>query len=202
MMASFEQAFSRISPHEYTSDNYYSNDPDDKGKETYMSISRKHHPKFKGWAIIDAARENGEPIPFMELLVMKYWKDNFWNVFDGDQHPQIISDEMLDISINMSPSAAIKMLQKTLNILNYDSKDWKKGSRFLFADLVVDGLYGGKTASGLKEIINLKGVEVIHKHLNTKQAAYYDEIALRDPTQRKWIGGWYSRVQLSGLLSG
>jgi hypothetical protein len=34
------------------------NDPDDRGGETYRGISRVHWPKWAGWAIIDAEKQN------------------------------------------------------------------------------------------------------------------------------------------------
>ena len=49
-MAKFSISLQKTLAHE----GFYSNDPDDLGKETYKGISRIFHPKWNGWTIIDS----------------------------------------------------------------------------------------------------------------------------------------------------
>ena len=48
-MADFEKAFAKI----IKAEGGYVNNPNDKGGETYMGITRKNHSKLKMWKLID-----------------------------------------------------------------------------------------------------------------------------------------------------
>jgi lysozyme family protein len=57
----FEEAFKVV----VTDEGGYSNNPNDRGAETYRGISRKFHPDWRGWPIVDTAKAN-PPCPPLE----------------------------------------------------------------------------------------------------------------------------------------
>ena len=50
----------------------YVNHPNDPGGETYKGISRRAHPNWKGWQLIDQKK----PVP--EQLVQEFYYNNYW----------------------------------------------------------------------------------------------------------------------------
>lgn len=88
-MANFDKAYNITNKHE----GFYANVDWDPGKETYMGISRRYHPKWSGWALIDNyKRTNGQPkwnqnlsnIPGLHAAHKSYSKSVFWNPIKGD----------------------------------------------------------------------------------------------------------------------
>ena len=55
-MANFDIAFRRT----ISAEGGYVNDPNDKGGETYMGISRRAHPTSKIWTYIDKVDKKGK----------------------------------------------------------------------------------------------------------------------------------------------
>ena len=63
----------------------YSDDPDDRGGETFMGISRRFHPDWEGWDEIDSLKDSGihlgnsivEDEMLMSLVNALYY-DRFW----------------------------------------------------------------------------------------------------------------------------
>ena len=53
-MANFQQAFQ----HTAAAEGGYSNNPKDKGGETYRGIARKYWPDWAGWIIVDEYKRN------------------------------------------------------------------------------------------------------------------------------------------------
>ncbi|MDR1308836.1 MAG: hypothetical protein LBL95_02880 [Deltaproteobacteria bacterium] len=71
----------------------YVNDPQDKGGETFRGISRKAHPDWEGWPLIDAAKELVGDTPRaidrhfendqeMAAMVSRFYRVNYWQPFD------------------------------------------------------------------------------------------------------------------------
>jgi lysozyme family protein len=188
-MANFKQAFDITSGNE----GGYSNDPADSGGETYRGISRKYHPSWSGWVIVDSYKTkpgfpknmaadvqlNNEVESFYKML---YWDINLLDDFSSQE----VANEMYDTSVNMGTVKAAKFLQKALNVLN------KNGS--LYTDLVEDGKIGFNTLKAMKTCIDAVGAEFIYKVLNILQGNQYIEIMTNNPTQEKFALGWLRRV--------
>lgn len=190
-MASFELAYNITLGHE----GGYSNDPDDAGGETYKGVSRRYHPDWEGWAVIDAYKANNNP-KFPECLdidgplqdmIKKFYKQNYWNLFWGDTIPnQFIVNELFDTSVNMGISRAIKYLQIGLNVLNRNGK--------LYPDIVEDGKFGYGTLKALNAYLSTDSPELLYKIMNVLQGAHYIEYMKKDPKQEKSCRGWFSRI--------
>ncbi|KMS57141.1 glycoside hydrolase family 108 protein [Sphingobium cupriresistens] len=96
-----------------------------------------------------------------------------------------IGHELFDTGINMGVATAGRFLQRALNVLNRQQKD--------YPDLIVDGACGEKTRAALKGYVAVRGAaggEVLRKALDALQGARYIEIAEANPTQEAFLYGW------------
>ncbi len=194
-MADFEIAFDETMLFE----GGYVHDPDDKGGETYRGIARKFHGTWPGWTIVDDLKQKS-PEHFkdeldrndkLQDLVKSFYRETFWKAIAGDKlTDQHIANELFDTGVNQGSATAIKYLQESLNLLNRNQKS--------YADIVVDGKMGDPTLSTLEKFLELdKGhPDALLKLLNLFQGLRYIESARKDPTQRKFMRGWLTRVGL------
>lgn len=121
-MANFDIAFQKIAQLE----GGYVNDPDDAGGETYMGISRKHNPTWKGWTYIDNIKKyygvkninyNAKKSLALQALVKERYKTVYWDVFNLDEVPsQKIAYQIFDTTINCGQKAAIKIAQQAMGV--------------------------------------------------------------------------------------
>lgn len=117
-MADFTKAYNRTG----RTEGKYSNDPADKGGETWEGISRNMHSEWEGWAIIDFYRHNPKfpiiltGIEKLELAVKKFYKKTFWDVMRGDEMTiQLVAESIYDSCVNMGPKEAIILAQRSLH---------------------------------------------------------------------------------------
>lgn len=115
-MADFLTAHKRTARYE----GGYSNDPQDRGGETYKGIARVFHPKWPGWAIIDAykarhgAMKRGQVIndPALDQMVLDFYRKTFWNEMRGnDIFDQDMANMIYDDAVNTSVVPAIRKAQ-------------------------------------------------------------------------------------------
>ena len=197
-MAEFKYAFNKTMGHE----GGYSCDPDDLGGETFRGISRKYHPCWPGWDLIDAYTF-GEPRnvgadteaemmadPVLSRLVEEFYKAMFWDRFLGDliEYAQV-AQELFDTGVNLGVGRAVRFLQAGLNVLNRNGD--------MFDDLVEDGVMGRKTLEALSLLGHREGIRVLLKVMNIMQGAHYVERMRQSPTQEKYARGWFKRVEIT-----
>ncbi len=197
MTANFMTAFNKAMSNE----GFISNNANDKGGFTYKGISRVKHPYWSGWKIIDSilsshsTQQSGTEL--VEVLnsntelqneVQNFYRTEFWKKIQGDLlQQQIIADEVFECSINLGVTLASENLQRTLNLLNRNSK--------LYPDISVDGIIGSQTLEALKKSISANGEQLVFNLLNYYQAKRYIEIMERDPIQEIFIG-WFNRIEI------
>jgi len=167
----------------------YVNDPDDRGGETYMGISRKWWPDWLGWIIIDRYKEVGDGFEKLlagntklYLMVYGFYENNFLAPFHMIQNEDIEA-ELFDTAVNMSVKDAKIILQRSLNLLNRNEK--------LFSDLIVDGIIGEKTIDAIEKV-NTKRLLTV---LNGEQYLHYRKDVIENPIQEKFFAGWMKRVE-------
>lgn len=178
-MASLKETLDRVLPVE----GGYVNDPADLGGETLCGIARRYWPKWSGWSIVDDNKKAGlPPTQNTQAVVFAFYELHFWDVFAGDDLPQVLADELFDQAINLGARRAVEHLQTALNLLNRNGRDW--------ADILVDGDMGPTTKLMLRKA---KVDEVIFL-LNALQSRYYINRALESPTQERFLRGWLSRT--------
>lgn len=189
-MANFISAFKKTMGHE----GGYVDDPLDAGKETYRGISRRFHPTWPGWALIEK-RKTSPTFPAnlaeseMETLVQNFYKDQFWDRFLGDEIPnQALAEEIFDTGVNMGVSDAVRFLQISLNKLNRNE--------LLFNDLVEDGKMGPNTLSAFS-CLKKSDIEVLLVIMNVLQGMHYIDFMTDSPIQERFARGWFKRVQIN-----
>lgn len=127
----------------------------------------------------------------------RIYYDLYWN------HPRVrcqqiaewwegLAQEVFDSAVLHGPKQSAIFLQRALNLLNLDGK--------LFDDLEVDGWAGATTRDAMKEMDRLsRGRERLLLAVNIEQAAFLRNLAMEDPTQEAFYGGWIlQRVEIQG----
>jgi lysozyme family protein len=96
-----------------------------------------------------------------------------------------IADELVDTGVNAGPARAAVMLQRCLNALNRQGKD--------YPDIPVDGDCGPATVAALKAFLSKRGKEgetVLLRALNCLQGEFYIDLAERRPKDEVFLLGW------------
>lgn len=175
----------------------YANDPDDSGGETWRGISRKNHPNWRGWEIVDRIRLNtwSNQSKFesllasnaeLQTLVLDFYKEIFWDVMRlDDVKSQDVCDELFESGINLNHEVVVEFLQMALNATNRNGRD--------YPDIDEDGKMGPRTVAVLNE--HPRPAQVL-KLLNCQQGVYYMNITRKRPSQEKFMTSWLSRVEI------
>lgn len=175
-MGSFEKSFARTG----IAEGGYSKVGTDKGGETYKGISRRWHPNWEGWALIDQhkARYNGT-IPrytiikdaILDGMVERFYRVNIWDRIDGDLiKSQRITDFLYDWFVT-SDDDAVKGLQ-------------------LAADVKVDGSIGPKTIAA----VNAMDEDQVMLKFKFYRREFYQHLVKMDKSQECNLAGWLKRV--------
>ncbi len=190
-MANFLLAFEKTMGHE----GGYSMDPDDAGGETYRGVSRRYHPEWEGWKIIDDVKSSPDfprildSLPQLQDAVKIFYQRYYWDINSlGIFESQLIAEEMFDTGVNMGRNRAAKFLQQSLNYLNRNGRSYD--------DLVIDGIIGPSTLKALSFILYQNEELLLLKILNVLQGSFYLDYMRRKPSQEKYMRGWFNRVNL------
>ena len=183
----------------------YVNNPADKGGETYKGVSRKFHPGWVGWGIIDELKPHRLFPGILEIdknlqrFVRSFYEVEFWGKVKGDDLVEIfpeIAYELFDTAVNLGPSQAIKYLQRALNVLN------TRSSTLLYPDLTVDGIIGNITVSAVRHCSNSGRSHALLVYANTLQGYHYITRAEEDKSQEVFAAGWSKRISFNSLARG
>lgn len=167
-MTNFEKAFDEVIGIE----GGYVNDPTDRGGETKYGISKRAYP--------DVDIKNLTLLKARKIYYNDYWKTKYLDLNKiGDYS---IASELFDTAVNMGVRTAAKMLQKALNLMNRNGKN--------YPDMAVDGYAGPVTLSAYKKVDK----SILLKVLNGLQFMRYVEIVVTNPKQERFFNGWMKRV--------
>ena len=121
-MANFKEEFDKI----ILTEGGYVNDIDDAGGETYLGISRKHHPYSPIWPVIDEYTDRffGKEITknlkknnIVTELVSDIYKYEYWDKFDLDNVPnQKIAHQIFDDAVNRGIKSAIRLAEQVMGM--------------------------------------------------------------------------------------
>ena len=157
----------------------YSNHASDTGGETMWGIT------------IAVARANGYagPMRSMPRDTAKAIYRNKYFVLPGFAsialHSAAVAEELFDTGVNMGPAVGSTFLQRLLNGLNRQGRD--------YPDLKVDGDVGPATLRSLKAYLTKRGAEgerVLVKGLNALQGARYVALAEGRSENEDFLHGW------------
>jgi lysozyme family protein len=158
----------------------HSNDPLDTGGETNFGITI---------AVARAYGYTGRMIDMTVDVAIRIYKERYWDMIRGDDIAAMsdkIVHELFDTSVNMGQAKAGEFLQRSLNALNQEQK--------LYPDTKVDGLIGRMTVANLKAYLSKRGKTgetVMWRALNSLQGARYIGIAEANPSQERFVYGWF-----------
>lgn len=96
-----------------------------------------------------------------------------------------IAAEMFDTGVNMGTGIAVRFLQRALNALNRQRRD--------FADIAVDGAIGPATLGALDGFLRVRGragEAVLLKAIDALQGARYVRLAEQRPANEAFLYGW------------
>lgn len=168
-MAEFIDAFNHVMSVEKWE---LTDDPADRGGQTYAGISRNNWPQWDGWEDIDGGRT---PEP---RKVLEFYRDGFWTVIRGDGiASQKIATSLFSFAVNAGERVAIKLAQQV-------------------AGTKADGVIGKFTIVAL----NTMDSDLFLARYALAKIARYRDICTKDPTQRKYILGWINRTLKEAAL--
>jgi len=200
-MGDFNQSLLKLLPFE----GGYSIDPNDRGKETYMGISRKNFPDWEGWVVIDGIKAKqktyGNAIslltkPNWEILSMVhvFYHSRFWPD-ELNEIDQQVCDELFDTAVNQGIGTAIYQFHQALNALNRNQKDYINiQPRNVFNGAVMNAYrsYMGTERYSTRNYQSC--VKTLIKALNYYQMARYFLIAEKAEDQEVFLFGWLART--------
>lgn len=159
-----------------------------------------YHPSDRGgatqWGITEAvARADGYTGAMADLpkaRALSIYRRLYWDRIGLDWIAAVDRDtaaELFDTAVNMGVGVAVTFLQRVLNALNRQGRD--------YPDLKVDGSAGPATASALRALIARRGLvgrNAVLTYLNALQGARYIELAELRAANEDFILGWAQRV--------
>lgn len=163
-------------------DRSVSNDPRDPGGQTAWGISRKFHPDWPGWVLVDQGITSG---PKFESLVRAFYRDllaPFW-----DHLKPKAREAVCDAVVNMGTGrqkdkvkGGVEILQYALNLLA--GTEWVE----------VDGDFGPQTKAAVKTV----DPSALALAVCAVRMAEYGERVRQNPKKIVFLVGWIRRVNL------
>lgn len=157
----FEQAVTIVLAHE----GGYVNNPADPGGETKYGISKRSYPDLD---IKNLTREQAIEI---------YYKDWWCRYRYGEIEDLDVATKVLDLSVNMGPGQAHRLLQQAINLVSDEN-------------LKVDGILGPLTLAATNRV----NPEKLRQTLRFYAAEYYYSLARARPESRVFLLGWLNRA--------
>lgn len=159
----------------------YVDHADDRGGPTNFGITQSV-ARAAGWtgAMRDLPRD----------LALAIYRRRYWTAPRFDAVAAIapgVAAELFDTGVNMGPGVAAGFLQRSLNALNRQGRDWP--------DIEVDRAIGPATIDALRRFIAVRGSigeAVLLKALNALQGARYIELAEGRQPNESFVFGWLS----------
>ena len=162
----------------------YVDHPDDRGGPTKFGITETV-ARAAGW--VGAMRDL--PRDFAAAIYRRrYWTEPHFDAVA--MLSAAVAAELFDTGVNMGPGVAIGFLQRSLNALNRQGRDWR--------DISIDRQIGPATLEALRRLLAERGKAgeaALLKALNALQGARYIELAEGRAANESFLFGWLtSRV--------
>ena len=159
----------------------YVNHRDDRGGATNWGITEAV-ARAHGWT---GTMRNLPRDKALEIYRQQYWISPRFDAV-ADFSPKV-AVELFDTGVNMGPGVAVAMLQRSLNALNRNQRDWP--------DVVADRMVGPATLNALARLLTVRGKggeAVLQKALNALKGARYIELAEARAANESFLFGWLS----------
>lgn len=166
----------------------YTNNPADRGGPTKWGITQAMYSKyFPGQSVQNCTYDQAH-----DIMLNEFWiKPKFDQI---DAVDSVLGYRCFDWGINSGPSQPIQALQRALNVLNNQGKD--------FPDIAADGALGPATIGTLRAFVGkrgLDGVKVIRGMVQSLQSVFYIQLAERVPSQEQFEYGWQLNRAFGGV---
>ncbi len=157
----------------------YSNHPHDRGGETNWGIT------------IAVARKYGYNGPMRSMPKSEahsIYKHIYWLKPQFDKIALLapkIAAEMFDTGVNMGVRTAISFVQRALNALNRQERDYQ--------DLTIDKVIGPATLKALEQYLNKRGAKgelVLLRAIEALQGERYIRLAEKRSSNESFLYGW------------
>lgn len=123
-------------------------------------------------------------------VAKKIYRAEYWDALLLDEVGELserIAMEIFDTAVNCGVVVAAEILQRSLNVLNRQQKD--------YPDVLVDGLLGGHTVGALQAYLarrkDQEGELVLLRVLNSLQGARYVRLAEAREKDEAFVFGWF-----------
>ncbi|MGN7614128.1 glycoside hydrolase family 108 protein [Magnetococcales bacterium HHB-1] len=175
-MAEFERAIDLVLRHE----GGFVNDPKDPGGATKYGISLRFLRSL-GHELADVDGDGDIDADDIRALSVDGAKDiyraQFWNRYGYNRiHDQDIATKLFDLSVNMGPKQAHKILQRALWAVRHAVK--------------VDGILGGETFGAVQRV----RTDLLLVAMRSEAAGFYRSLIIRRPELGKYRRGWMRRA--------
>ena len=149
------------------------NDPRDPGGQTCWGISRRYHPDWPGWKLVDSGTTSG---PTLEQSVSAFYRESYSGLWTP--LPERVREVAVDTAVNMGHVYAVQCLQDALNRL--------AGSEYV----AVDGQLGPQTKAAIKTV----DPSALAFTMAAIRMAEYIRRARKDKAKAVFLSGWINRV--------
>jgi lysozyme family protein len=189
-MRHFNKAFDVVMQHE----GLYSNDKNDRGKETCMGISRLHNPLWPGWSIVEECKKDFKAFPRnlnnvigLKDTVKAFYAQKYWNQVCGDRiEDEKIAIAVFSIAVVSGVKRASRYLQNGLNLLNRQEA--------LYSNIIVDEDVGSITIGALNKYLLECNPEYLLRLIVCQWVNHYMSLTEKKEDQEKFIRGWTNRA--------
>lgn len=157
----------------------YVDHPADRGGATRYGITQ---------AVARAEGYTGAMRDLPRALAARIYRRRYWqapNFTSVAARAPTLAAELFDTGVNMGPATAATFLQRILNALNRQQRDW--------ADLAVDANIGAQTLTALDTLLATRGPSaeaVLVKAINALQGERYLRLAETRPANEAFLYGW------------
>lgn len=161
----------------------FTDDPNDSGGPTRFGVTQAVLAKWRGTKVTAADVANLTKIEARSIYVHRYIDAPGYRVILS--FAPTIAEEIIDTGVNTGPPRATEMLQRCLNALNRQGRD--------YPDVRVDGECGPATVVALKAFLAFRkadGATVMLRALNALQGEFYISLAERRPKDEDFLYGW------------
>lgn len=159
----------------------YCNHPADRGGPTNWGITQ---------AVARANGYDGEMRALPRAEAERIYRQLYWDAPRFDRIASIapkIAEELFDAGVNMGPPVATRFLQRALNALNRNGRD--------YPDVALDGVIGPATQRALSAFLaarGAKGEAVLLKAMQVLRGERYIALAEGRPANEAFLYGWLS----------
>lgn len=174
----------------------FSDHPDDRGN-WYLG-------RLEGtmWGITPAvARAFGYTGPMKDMprdTAVSIYKERYWFGPKFDQVAAIderIAERLFDIGVNAGQGVGVTFLQRALNSLNRQGRD--------FPDLTVDGAIGKVTLSAMRAFIEKRGKDgrtTLFFMIASQHSVHYIQVSESRPANEEFQFGWQLQRAMEGVM--